>query len=471
MSFVPPPPDEDARQSRLRDYRILDTLPETTYDRIARLAALALDTRMATISLADNTRLWFKARVGLDAASVPRLGSICTAVLASDAPFIVPDAAAHPELCDTPLVAGPPHIRFYVGVPLRTPDGLRVGTLCAMDRTPRPAPSAQQIAMLQELATLATEALELRRPRDGGQEELQFGPQDGAPHDGPRGDGTLVKDPRPADAPRSLLAAYVAKSEFLASLSHELRTPLNAIAGYAGLIAGADDTPAATAEHAGEIMSATRHMLALVNDILEYSRLEAGTLPIGWQRVPLRLPVEEALRMVAVFATSRGIRLERDFTRPDAVVRGDPVRIKQVLLNLLTNAIKFTPRGGIVTVSLTQTPPAPAGPTPGGPTPGGDERATLTVRDTGIGIAAEDIPKTLVPFGQIMPQDGGQAEGTGLGLPIAKALVERLGGTLTLESRLGYGTTVSVHLPALVPSQPARNTVLGMATASPSKLS
>jgi signal transduction histidine kinase len=456
VSYSPNSPDETARQSRLRDYRILDTLPETTYDRIARLAALALDVPMAAISLVDGARLWFKARVGLDAAAIPRLGSICTTVLTSDAPLIVPDTTAHPEFRDTPMVAGPPHIRFYVGVPLRTPDGLRVGTLCAMDSTPRPPPSAPQIAMLRELAALAMEELELRRVRDGGQEELRFGPREGTPYE-----RTLEEEPRPADTPRGLLAAYVAKSEFLASLSHELRTPLNAISGYAGLIAGADDTPATTAEHAGEIMSATRHMLALVNDILEYSRLEAGTLPIGWQRVPLRPPVEEALRMVSVFATSRGIRLERDFSRPDAVVRGDAVRIKQVLLNLLTNAIKFTPRGGIVTVSLTQTPP----------TQGGDEWATITVRDTGIGIAAEDIPKTLVPFGQIMPQDGGQAEGTGLGLPIAKALVERLGGTLTLESRLGFGTTVSVHLPALVPQVPARDTARDMAAASPSKLS
>jgi signal transduction histidine kinase len=276
---------------------------------------------------------------------------------------------------------------------------------------------------------------------------------------------TLMDEPRTADTPRGLLAAYVAKSEFLSSLSHELRTPLNAIAGYAGLIASADDTPATTAEHAGEIMAATRHMLALVNDILEYSRLEAGTLPIGWQRVALRQPAEEALRMVAVFATSRGIRLERDFARPDIAVRGDPVRIKQVLLNLLTNAIKFTPRGGIVTVSLTQSPI-----TSGNLPSGDDEWAMLRVRDTGIGIAAEDIPKTLVPFGQIVPQDGGQAEGTGLGLPIAKALVERMGGTLTLESRLGFGTTVSIRLPSLTAQQAARDPAPGISKPSPSPL-
>ena len=452
MSYSPPSPDEAARQSRLRDYRILDTMPETTYDRIVRLAALALDAPMTAISLVDGARLWFKAHVGLDTAAIPRLGSICTAVLASDAPLIVPDAAAHPDFRDAAVVTGPPHIRFYVGVPLRTPDGLRIGTLCAMDKTPRPSPTATQIALLHELAALAMEELELRRVRDGGQEEMRFDPRQNTP--------TQAEAPRTADTPRGLLAAYVAKSEFLASLSHELRTPLNAISGYAGLIAGADDTPATTAEHAGEIMAATRHMLALVNDILEYSRLEAGTLPIGWQRVVLRQPVEEALRMVAVFATSRGIRLERDFARPDIAVRGDAVRIKQVLLNLLTNAIKFTPRGGVVTVSLTQAPI----------TPGGDERATLTVRDTGIGIAAEDIPKTLVPFGQIVPQDGGQAEGTGLGLPIAKALVERLGGTLTLESRLGFGTTVAVHLPALAVQQAVRDAVPGTRKANPSPL-
>ena len=174
-------------------------------------------------------------------------------------------------------------------------------------------------------------------------------------------------------------------------------------------------------------------MLTLVNDILEYSRLEAGQVAIGWQRVYLHVPMEGACRMVAVFAASRGVNMEHAHVSRDAAIRGDPVRLKQVLLNLLTNAIKFTPRGGRVTL---------------GASPTADGQVEITVQDTGIGIAASDIRKALTPFGQIVPGNHGPLEGTGLGLPIAKALVERQGGTLTLVSDVGIGTRVSVRMPA-----------------------
>jgi len=150
------------------------------------------------------------------------------------------------------------------------------------------------------------------------------------------------------------------------------------------------------------------------------------------------------LRMVSVFATSRGIRLVEDFAWPGAVMRGDPVRMKQVMLNLLTNAIKFTPRGGTVSIRLAKS---------------AADTLEIVVTDTGCGIAEADIAKTLTPFGQIVPKEGAQTEGTGLGLPIAKALVERHGGSLRLTSRLGAGTAVQVTLPALPEIQAAESRV------------
>lgn len=372
---------------------------------------------MAVVTLIDDTQAWFKGRHGTVLTSVPRASTWASAVLASSEPVVILDTTLDPRSCDSPLVTQAPFIRFHVGLPLTTPDGLVVGALCVFDVHPRPVPAPSRLAALRELAALAVDELELRRARDEDKNLFQMSP---------------AVD-RPTAAQRSLYAAYVAKSEFLSSLSHELRTPLNAITGYAGLIAGADDTPAIAANHAGEIMSAARHMLALVNDILEYSRLEAGQVTIGWQYVQLRAPLEEARRMVAVFAASRGVILERDHICPNAAIRGDPVRLKQVLLNLLTNAIKFTPRGGRVTMGVTATE---------------DGQVEITIQDTGIGIDAADIPKALTPFGQIVPGNTGPLEGTGLGLPIAKALVERLGGTLSLVSDVGVGTRVSVRMPA-----------------------
>jgi len=410
----PQPSPKGHQSSYLDEYRILDSHSDTPFDRIARLAALIADTPLAAVASVDGGRIWFKAGGSNKAEFVPEAGALCDTMLGRREPLIISDFPADPHLGVAALARQSPHVRFFVGIPLTTPDAVHLGALCVMDQVARPPPTAEQLSGLRELGAIVVEELQLQRLRAA----------------------TIGTDKRSEGAHRNLLAAYAAKSEFLASLSHELRTPLNAIAGYAGLIAGADDTPATTAEQAGEIMAAARHMLALVNDILEYSRLEAGTLPVGWQRVELRTPVEEALRMVSVFASSRGVRLTSDFSWSNAIVRGDPVRIKQVLLNLLTNAIKFTPRDGLVSVALVRA---------------ADGQAQISITDTGIGIAEGDIPKTLTPFGQIVPKEGGLTEGTGLGLPIAKALVERHGGVLIVESQLGQGTVVLVRLPALPP--------------------
>jgi signal transduction histidine kinase len=147
--------------------------------------------------------------------------------------------------------------------------------------------------------------------------------------------------------------------------------------------------------------------------------------------------------MVGAFARSHEVRMIQEVGWPDCNVRGDPVRLKQVLLNLLTNAIKFTPPAGTVRVCLSND---------------GDGTVALDVDDTGIGIAPEDIAKVLTPFGQVVAQDGEPREGTGLGLPIARCLVERHGGSLTIESRPGEGTRVRISLPAL------RRSAVGLAS-------
>ena len=422
MNEVPHQTDSAIRLARLATYRIMDTNADTVFDRVARIAALSLDTPMAAVGFLDGSRVWFKASVGIEGSNLPRIATTCAEWQDTHAPVIIADPGMGQAPKALPAFGSAADIGFYSGVPLRAHNGAHLGFLCVMDTLPRARPTDSQIGMLTELAALVV-----------GEMELTASPQIAADTT-----GRTERQTVPAEgAHRNLLAAYAAKSEFLSSLSHELRTPLNAIVGYAGLIAGSDDTLPATADHAGEITAAARHMLVLVNDILEYSRLEAGNLPIGWQRVMVGPIVEAALHMVAVFASSRGITLTRELVWADAAVRGDPVRLKQVLLNLLTNAIKFTPRGGRVTVNLRPSP---------------DGNVELAVIDTGIGIAEDDIQKTLIPFGQIVPKGGTHTEGTGLGLPIAKALIERQGGTLSLESHLGQGTTVRIQLPPLHPA-------------------
>ena len=179
-------------------------------------------------------------------------------------------------------------------------------------------------------------------------------------------------------------------------------------------------------------------MLSLVTDILEYSRLEAGASPYHPAPTDLRRVAEEAGRMVAVFARTRGVKLVQDIAGPELRVMGDAVQLKQILLNLLTNAIKFTPDGGAVTLSLEIT----------------GSHVIMRVRDTGVGIAEPDIARALTRFGQIVPQDElgrtkSLREGTGLGLPIVMALVAQHGGRFDIQSRPGEGTCVQIGLDVL----------------------
>ncbi len=413
--------DEAFRLATLHEYRILDTPPEDCFDHLVRAAAALIDAPISVLSLVDEHRVWFKARVGLDTPEMPRDRAFCShALAAGGAAMVVPDARADPRFHDNPFVTGPPNLLFYAGVWLVAPNGMPIGTLCVLDHVPRLPPNARQIAGLTELAALAMQAIEQRSLAHG---------------EGVARINRLVAE-RLQETQRGLLHAYQARSEFLASLSHELRTPLNAVIGYADLIATGACAPHLVGGHAEAIAEAGRHMLTLVNDILEFGRLEAGEMPLAWQHVGLLRIVEEALRMVGAFARAHDVRLRQEIGWPDAMVRGDPVRLKQVLLNLVTNAIKFTPRGGEACVRLQHAT-------------GG--QVLLEVVDTGIGIAPDDIAKALTPFGQIVPQDGAHREGTGLGLPIARSLIERHGGSLTIESRQGHGTRVRILLPALAP--------------------
>jgi PAS domain S-box-containing protein len=228
-----------------------------------------------------------------------------------------------------------------------------------------------------------------------------------------------------------------AKSEFLANMSHELRTPLNSIIGFSDLLTdpalyapGDTESP----EHAAHIYQSGEHLLALINDILDLSKIEAGTAALQEEdTVPAEI-IESCLNMVGERAKNGGVELIVDSNVPALPrLRADKTRIKQVLINLLSNAVKFTEPGGSVTIKAAFD--AARG-------------FVLQVADSGIGIAADDIPRALARFEQLESALDRKYEGTGLGLPLAKSLVEQHGGTLELESQLGVGTTITVCLPA-----------------------
>ena len=241
-----------------------------------------------------------------------------------------------------------------------------------------------------------------------------------------------------AAAKESAEQASVAKSQFLANMSHELRTPLNAIIGYSEMLmeeaTGEDEHFRPDLE---KIRASGRHLLALINDVLDVSRIEAGRMELHVEEFGVRALAQEVEAASAPLMTRRNNRLVVRLDT-EGTMRGDAIRLRQVLLNLLSNAAKFTEEGEISLVVA----PSPAGV---------DDWMEFRVCDTGIGMTDEQLAQLFRPFTQVDPSPTRRYEGTGLGLTIARRLVEMMGGTMSVASRPDQGTTVTVRVPAAGP--------------------
>ena len=236
-----------------------------------------------------------------------------------------------------------------------------------------------------------------------------------------------------ADKSRQLEAASRHKSEFLANMSHELRTPLNAILGFSEVLAERmfGEVNEKQAEYLQDILSSGRHLLSLINDILDLSKVEAGRLELELGRFHLPTALDNALTLVRERATRHGITLTQTVDERLGDIVADERKVKQILLNLLSNAVKFTPEGGRVGLTATAA----------------DGVITIAVSDTGIGIAPEDQAAIFEEFRQVGRDDARKQEGTGLGLTLAKKFVELHGGRIWVQSQVGQGSTFSFTLP------------------------
>lgn len=397
MLIAPFPSNEQARLRKLRDYNILDTLPETSYDRITRFLATILNVPITVVSLVDQNRQWFKSKVGLDAEETHRDLAFCAHAILTEELLVVPDARCDPRFSGNPLVVDAPAIRFYAGAPLTTPDGYNLGTLCAIDLKPRELTPTER-THLQDLAALVVDEIELSHARS-----------------------------------RAERAERV-KSEFLATMSHEIRTPMTGVMGFADILLE-QDLPAPSKSMVKKIKESTRILLRIINGILDISKLEAGKMEV--ENLDFHMPALLG-DVISLFEGSGRAPLEFSLVLTDdfpEAVNTDPTRVRQILINLVGNAVKFTKAGRIsVEGGLTRTA-------------NGEPAMRIAVRDTGIGIADDAVDKLFVDFSQADFSISRRFEGSGLGLAICKRLVELLGGEIGVESELGKGSTFWFTLP------------------------
>ena len=267
------------------------------------------------------------------------------------------------------------------------------------------------------------------------------------------------------EAKETAEAANLTKSEFLANMSHELRTPLNHIIGFTELVVDKNfgDLNEIQEEYLNDVLGSSRHLLALINEILDLSKVEAGKMELTPSEVNLNALLESSLTLVKEKAMRHGIKLSTDTARVPPTIEADEQKLRQVLYNLISNAVKFTPDGGQITLRARVVDPAGnrsdsadghtggnAHPQPAGPNPPG-AFVQISLEDSGIGLSAEDLERIFDPFEQVESSASRKYQGTGLGLAISRKFVELHGGRIWAESEgKNKGSTFHVRLPLTV---------------------
>lgn len=416
------------RLEAVRSYQILGTSPEESFDRITQLASDVFEAPIALLNIATGqNQLWCKSATGWDCAGQYLHLPPCLHVTQHRTLTVVEDWETDDRFATCALPQDTPRVGFYGGVPLHSPDGTCIGTLCILAPESRSFSDADA-RKLRLLADLAIDLLEKRR-------HLVDAP---SPSDRP----PQRSDAFPYDCLREQAHKFAKlKKSVLTNMSHEVRTPLTSMIGFAEILA--EELDGRLAEHASVIHRCGRRLHRTLESMMLLSKLEGGVYPLHMRKTDLCKVVHNTADKMQEDARANGVSLTVEAPDVPVTAYADLEATRRVVNNILDNAIKFTPEGGHVQMRVHTD--AFTG-------------ACIEIEDTGVGISESALPIVFRSFRQESEGVARMYEGIGLGLTIVKHLVERMNGVTRIESQKGTGTRVSIHLPTAPPSP--RQTVL-----------
>lgn len=396
------PTDEEARLKSVDRYLAVMKEDDYRFDELTKLASYICNTEISIISIITQDKQLIKSRVGIDATETSRDEAFCAHAILEDEILIVPDAEVDERFRNNPLVVGGPKIRFYTGIVLKANNGDKIGTLCAIDSKVKQL-SPEQINSLKILAKQVMSQFELRLSH----RETEL-------------------------ARAEAVKASQAKSAFLANMSHEIRTPLNSIIGLSDLLLHTPLNDDQT-KHVNIINQSGEMLVSLINDILDLSKIESGGLKLEMLNVSFHELVQRTAGFFSFRVSEKKLQLETYVQDDLRMFIGDPTRVSQILINLLSNALKFT-TSGTVSLRIERNPTNRKG------------NLLISVKDSGIGISEDKFNVIFEKFSQAEMSTTRQYGGTGLGLAICKNLVTMMGGEIWVESTQSKGSTFNFTL-------------------------